>query len=566
MNVSDIKIIIEKMIQSVMNLKMVKSRKKWKNCVKFLVCVLAMFGLAACGGSSGTGGSDTPTVPPDDTPIIALETNFTIRDGDIESSGDNYIFTLDFTADILAESVSKDDFTADLGNITILGVDATPSTGAVNEITVEFNFTDPNNTAKEEITIVVGSIIGSEEQTNAEDIVFYIDRAPRVLSIDGNSKTAFNKSELSNNGNEISYTFIFSEAIADLDKDDFVIVLDSSGISVQPTNFSDGIKDATVTFTFTVLENTDAAFSITLPNDSYTDVESSDNKEIIADLPINIVIDNIAPAVIPPLVNLVLSDSASFNLTIEFDEPLNFNSFQGTVLTTTNILTTNLTIGDPTIDNNGKDGKGRVVIEATIIGDNPTITINSDSYSDTLGNTGENDYTLNVIIDDELLFINNICQNFPFDDGNGLDSPYQVSHICQLQNIDADDITIGDIAYTDLLNKNYILKKNIEANYTAEWNNGAGFVPLGDISNIFNGTFDGGGFTISNLTISSDSNNIGLFGVNSGTIINVTLDNASVIGNENVGALVGFDDNGTYSGNSYCQQDSELPAVGNGST
>ena len=351
MKVSDIKIIIEKMTQSVMNLKIVKSRKKWENCIKFLVCVLAMFGLAACGGSSGTGGSDTPTVPPDDTPIIALETNFTIRDGDIESSGDNYIFTLDFTADILAESVSKDDFTADLGNITILGVDATPSTGAVNEITVEFNFTDPNNTAKEEITIVVGSIIGSEEQTNAEDIVFYIDRAPRVLSIDGNSETEFNKNELSNNGNEISYTFIFSEAIADLEAGDFVIVPDSSGISVQPVLLNSDSTGADVTFT--VAENTDATFSITLPDDRYTDVESSDNKEIIADLPINIAIDNIAPAVIPPLVNLVLSDSVSFNLTIEFDEPLNFNSFQGTVLTATDVLTTNLTIGDTTIDNNG---------------------------------------------------------------------------------------------------------------------------------------------------------------------------------------------------------------------
>ena len=212
-------------------------------------------------------------------------------------------------------------------------------------------------------------------------------------------------------------------------------------------------------------------------------------------------------------------------------------------------------------------------------------------------NTGKNDYTLNVIIDDELLLINSICQNFPFGGtGDGVGNPYQVSHICQLQNIAADDITIDGIAYTDLLNKNYILTENIEANYTAEWNNGAGFVPLGDEDTAFNGTFDGDGFIIRNLTIDlSTSNNIGLFGVNSGTITDVTLDSAAVIGNENVGGLVGlnsgtidnvsvknvditgsdtiggfvgFDDNGTYSGNSYCQQNNSqlpLPAVGNGS-
>ena len=570
-----------KMINSVINFKMVKDMKKRKNCVKFLVCIFTMIGLAACNNDDIFDVNIFNTAP-----IIALDQSNLA----IEPSGDNYIFTLDFTTEILAGSVSKDDFTIDLGNITLL--DTTPLTGTVSEITVEFNFIKPNTTAKDEITIIAESITGSENQTNAEGLVFYIDRAPRITSIDGNNHTELNKIELSDSDNEISYTFTFSEAISDLDGSDFVIIPANSGVSAQAVSLNSDLTRADVTFT--VAENTDAVFSIALPNGSYTDVEENENKEIITDLPINITIDNIAPTIITPE-NFTLSESVSF-ITIEFDELLNFNSFQGFVLTTTDILTTNLTIGDTTIDNNGNDGKGRVVIEATIIdltGDNPTITISSDSYSDTLGNTGENDYTLNVIIDDKLLFINNICQNFTFDIGTGsTDNPYQVSHICQLQNIDADDITIDGIAYTDLLNKNYILTKNIEATYTAEWNNGAGFVPLGDGSNSFDGTFDGGGFTISNLTISSDSNNIGLFGVNSGTIINVTLDNASVIGNENVGALVGlnsgtitnvsvknvavtgsdkiggfvgFDDNGTYSGNSYCQQDSELPAVGNGS-
>lgn len=70
------------------------------------------------------------------------------------------------------------------------------------------------------------------------------------------------------------------------------------------------------------------------------------------------------------------------------------------------------------------------------------------------------------------------------------------------------------------------------------------FTPIGKKDCNFIGTFDGGGHTISNLTITSDKDYVGLFGYVSGDgkIKNITLINAKVSGNANVGGLVGYNE------------------------
>lgn len=62
--------------------------------------------------------------------------------------------------------------------------------------------------------------------------------------------------------------------------------------------------------------------------------------------------------------------------------------------------------------------------------------------------------------------------------------------------------------------------------------------PIGNSTNKFLGTFDGGNYTISNLVVSVETNNAGLFGFAS-VIKNVKLNNANVTGVVCVGALVG---------------------------
>lgn len=75
---------------------------------------------------------------------------------------------------------------------------------------------------------------------------------------------------------------------------------------------------------------------------------------------------------------------------------------------------------------------------------------------------------------------------------------------------------------------------------------GQTWTPIGtSTSNYFKGTFDGGGHTISNLTINTDASYVGLFGATSGaTLKNVTLDEPQVQnsagGTSNTGALVGY--------------------------
>ena len=76
------------------------------------------------------------------------------------------------------------------------------------------------------------------------------------------------------------------------------------------------------------------------------------------------------------------------------------------------------------------------------------------------------------------------------------------------------------------------------------WNNGAGWVPIGDSSSSFSGfgaIFEGNGRTITNLFIDSSENAIGLFGVtrSSAVIRNLEMISVQVTGTDNVGGLVG---------------------------
>ncbi len=124
--------------------------------------------------------------------------------------------------------------------------------------------------------------------------------------------------------------------------------------------------------------------------------------------------------------------------------------------------------------------------------------------------------------------------------GDGSDTPYQIADVYGLQGIGSSEA---------LLSASYVLANDIDASGTSGWNSGGGFAPIG-ITDTFNGTFDGQGHTISNLTINLPSAEfVGLFGGSSGTIENVGLIGGSVSGSTFVGALVGFDAGSIY--NSY---------------
>lgn len=96
-------------------------------------------------------------------------------------------------------------------------------------------------------------------------------------------------------------------------------------------------------------------------------------------------------------------------------------------------------------------------------------------------------------------------------------------------------------------NADVILRNDIDASETEQWNDGKGFEPIGDSITPFTGSFDGRGYTIENLTIDRpNEDNVGLFGYagdNSGgddaTIKNVRLENAEITGGSQTGGIVG---------------------------
>ena len=102
---------------------------------------------------------------------------------------------------------------------------------------------------------------------------------------------------------------------------------------------------------------------------------------------------------------------------------------------------------------------------------------------------------------------------------------------------------------------NYVceLANDIDASATSTWDSGAGFLPIGNDSNKFTGSFDGRGYTITGLFINrSSADDVGLFGCidTTGSVVNASLVAVNITGHENVGGLAGRNYGGTVS-NSY---------------
>ena len=102
---------------------------------------------------------------------------------------------------------------------------------------------------------------------------------------------------------------------------------------------------------------------------------------------------------------------------------------------------------------------------------------------------------------------------------------------------------------------NYYLTNDIDASDTVNWDSAKGFDPIGTSASEFVGTFDGCGYTISNLFINRTTDYIGLFAKteNAAKIANVTLADVDITGGTYIGALIGYCDGRTGSGSTLVQ-------------
>src|SRR5690606_23005658 len=117
-----------------------------------------------------------------------------------------------------------------------------------------------------------------------------------------------------------------------------------------------------------------------------------------------------------------------------------------------------------------------------------------------------------------------------FSGGSGTqEDPYLIHDVYELQ------------AMNDNPNAHYALAQDIDASATVNWNNGAGFEPIGNYVNRFRGSFDGRGYKITGLYINRGSTwYVGLFGYAQGaTIQNVGLVDGTIVGSNYTGSVVG---------------------------
>jgi hypothetical protein len=95
------------------------------------------------------------------------------------------------------------------------------------------------------------------------------------------------------------------------------------------------------------------------------------------------------------------------------------------------------------------------------------------------------------------------------------------------------------------LDDHYILMNDIDlSEYLSEsgggYNEAKGWVPIGNASQPFTGTFDGNGHVVNNLFIDRvDEEDLGLFGVATGTIQEIGMTNVEIAGKRTVGGIVG---------------------------
>jgi hypothetical protein len=125
----------------------------------------------------------------------------------------------------------------------------------------------------------------------------------------------------------------------------------------------------------------------------------------------------------------------------------------------------------------------------------------------------------------------------PEGSGTAID-PYAISNLNEL-------IWVSE--HSAEWDKYFVLKGDINAAASTALNDGAGFIPIGNSSTAFSGTWNGKGHQILNLYINRPATDgVGLFGVTDGAVLDsIGLTDATITGEDEVGALAGKADNTT---------------------
>ncbi|KAF5301176.1 hypothetical protein FQR65_LT19274 [Abscondita terminalis] len=198
-----------------------------------------------------------------------------------------------------------------------------------------------------------------------------------------------------------------------------------------------------------------------------------------------------------------------------------------------------------------------------LIGANLSGTVQNGYWN--IETTGQNSSAAGQGLSTLQMFQQDNMQGFDFEttwgNANNQTTPY-LKHLSGNQVFNKNDLPTGTITttnrpalYSAILTLNqlqdiakypygkFLIGNNIDASETVDWNGGAGFKPIGDITRYdFNGTLDGLGHTINKLTINRpDENFVGLIGAGGRTkIMNLGIIDANISGRLSSGVLAGY--------------------------
>lgn len=138
----------------------------------------------------------------------------------------------------------------------------------------------------------------------------------------------------------------------------------------------------------------------------------------------------------------------------------------------------------------------------------------------------------------------------PYEGSGTVADPYIIPNVELLQMVN------------DYNSSHFALGNDIDASITTSWNDGAGFVPIGDNDYKFTGSLDGRSYIINSLFINRGNENfVGIFGGigNDSILENIGVENVSIIGSNYTGGLAGYNEGivsrcysaGSVSGDNY---------------
>jgi hypothetical protein len=183
----------------------------------------------------------------------------------------------------------------------------------------------------------------------------------------------------------------------------------------------------------------------------------------------------------------------------------------------------------------------QIIVSGTPINVGSAVSVEGGTATNTLAlDPGINEFEIKVSSPLDPTSLNATYKLTVYRDAGTPAYPHRITTASQLSKI-------GDAAEGYGMADAYEVNADLDL---SDFDAGAGWTPVGSQANPFQGTFNGNNHTVAKMTINRPvSDDTGLFGFTSGaTVMNISLNEVSILGDQNVGGLIGQAPNTVVSG------------------